>query len=733
MAGFVEAPDNVGFPLAKPRFYVSRAAIDAQFGPEPDPQTNLAEIWLRDPRYLNEVLVQARTTSFGLRDLRIATHSGVRVLLDQAAGIVIDLLVALSLIALLTAGVMLAASSRAEVQRRLAAIGVRRAVGAGRGHVALALGLQALLVAVPAATVGALAGVLATAGPGNRLLTLLNEPPPGSELVLPLAAGWLTSILIPALGAGWPAWRAAGRPPVELLRGAELGGTAKGGRRRGHASLWAAGGLRTLGARLVAARRVRLTATIVTLGLSTAFVLLMLALASALSALETDPGALGKRYQLTASLPVAATAQVAAIPGVRVAAPRYEVQAADSFSLGETIDVVAYPGDHTVFEAPPLSVGRRLRGPGQAEVGIGLADALGLSPGSSLALALPSGAELRLRVAGLVSSLDHDGRVAYIPAGALVKADPSAPYQIAVRLQPHASQATVTTALSALGAQHGAGEWRNGPRCPAGRRSAGDPARGGHRGRARLPVRADPGLRADGAGAQEDRGGASGVRGGPGGCAAAAARSRALHPDTGGGRGHPARAPGLRSRAGQSGCELCHFAPRGDRGRGPGHPRRACPHRWIRRLLGGTSGRPRVGCRWSGVAVRRITRRQALTEALAGAILIEGCGGGGGKLAAGARNGSTLESTWRDPSEDGQLRIAPGEPLLDRTDLGPRAAGVTPLATLAHVTDAHVLDASSPARVSFLDRLGRPFQSTFRPRKRSPRTFWPGQPRPSVR
>jgi 3',5'-cyclic AMP phosphodiesterase CpdA len=55
--------------------------------------------------------------------------------------------------------------------------------------------------------------------------------------------------------------------------------------------------------------------------------------------------------------------------------------------------------------------------------------------------------------------------------------------------------------------------------------------------------------------------------------------------------------------------------------------------------------------------------------------------------------------------------------LTPRLELGARAAPVTVLGTLAHVTDAHVLDASSPARVTFLDRLGPPLQSTFRPQE----------------
>jgi 3',5'-cyclic AMP phosphodiesterase CpdA len=118
---------------------------------------------------------------------------------------------------------------------------------------------------------------------------------------------------------------------------------------------------------------------------------------------------------------------------------------------------------------------------------------------------------------------------------------------------------------------------------------------------------------------------------------------------------------------------------------------------------------------------RQITRRRALSEALTGMLSVSALAGlagcGGGSAAVPARSGSTLRSTWIDPVGDARLRVGPGEPLLHRVELGPRAAPAGVIATLAHITDAHALDASSPARVTFLDRLGPPFQSTFRPQE----------------
>jgi hypothetical protein len=116
----------------------------------------------------------------------------------------------------------------------------------------------------------------------------------------------------------------------------------------------------------------------------------------------------------------------------------------------------------------------------------------------------------------------------------------------------------------------------------------------------------------------------------------------------------------------------------------------------------------------------RLTRRQAIAGTLAGAaalgaVGLSGCGDATDTVPA--PNGSTLLSTWIDASGDGQLRVGPAEPLLDRVALGPRSRITAELARFAHLTDAHVLDASSPARVPFLARLGPPVQSTFRPQE----------------
>ena len=139
-------------------------------------------------------------------------------------------------------------------------------------------------------------------------------------------------------------------------------------------------------------------------------------------------------------------------PGVADVAPRYATDGADSYRLGEPLRLVAFPGDHTRFEAPPLAAGRRIRGPDEIEVGLGLADALGLRPGSTFAVQLAGGTEARFRVAGVVRALENDGRIGWVQPTRLLEADPGLEPSLAVRLDGGADRAAVTRELVALGA-----------------------------------------------------------------------------------------------------------------------------------------------------------------------------------------------------------------------------------------------------------------------------------------
>jgi len=84
-------------------------------------------------------------------------------------------------------------------------------------------------------------------------------------------------------------------------------------------------------------------------------------------------------------------------------------------------------------------------------------------------------------------------------------------------------------------------------------------------------------------------------------------------------------------------------------------------------------------------------------------------------VAAGAS--STVDTTIADRDGDNRLEPAPGDAYEQRRELGSRIAERpgTALWTFGQLTDIHVVDEASPARVEFLDKLGPPFTSAYRP------------------
>lgn len=449
VAGIALSVDNVAFPLATvPRIYVAQAEIDRRFGADPDPGANLALVWLADPDRLDITLAAARPAAFGLRTEQLLTRRGVQQVIDQAAGIVIALLAVFALVASACAGAMLAAAAGADVRRRAPVLGLQRALGATRRQVIAEQLLDVAVVAAPAAALGLGVGAFAAAAPTSALLGYLNEVGPGLALLGPLAAAFAGLVAVVIAGAAWPAWQLTRRPVTSLLRGGDLPPAPARRRTGGRAS---SAGLLMLGARFALARRGRWLASVGVLAVATAAVLLILAVADLLVSLRDDPGTLGRRYALTVPGTARDAAAVARVPGVAAAAQRSTIEAADSFSLTQPLRVIAYPADHVAFEAAPLATGRRLRTAREVEVGLGLADALGLRPGSLLAIQSPTGRELRFRVAGVVRALENDGRIVYARTAPLLRDDPSLGGPIAVRLERGADRGEVTRRLARAG------------------------------------------------------------------------------------------------------------------------------------------------------------------------------------------------------------------------------------------------------------------------------------------
>jgi 3',5'-cyclic AMP phosphodiesterase CpdA len=111
-----------------------------------------------------------------------------------------------------------------------------------------------------------------------------------------------------------------------------------------------------------------------------------------------------------------------------------------------------------------------------------------------------------------------------------------------------------------------------------------------------------------------------------------------------------------------------------------------------------------------------VRRRRSFVLAVLATLVLAGCGAAASRDPGNGAT-STLRATWVDRDGDGTLARGPGERMVPRTELAPASRPGATLATLAFVTDVHVRDPESPARASLLDRLGPPFNSTFRPQE----------------
>jgi metallophosphoesterase (TIGR03767 family) len=124
-----------------------------------------------------------------------------------------------------------------------------------------------------------------------------------------------------------------------------------------------------------------------------------------------------------------------------------------------------------------------------------------------------------------------------------------------------------------------------------------------------------------------------------------------------------------------------------------------------RRFLAGTAGA--AGAAWAP---------QLWTPARAGALATT-------LRRAGAPDGTTLATTVVRGSGPGYVTLSegPGWPTIVRTELVEPRRGRDdrrrPLAAVVHLTDVHLIDAQSPGRVEFLDRLGEPFTGAQRPQE----------------
>jgi len=190
----------IGYPVAAELFETTRSPTTIYVRANQDFIDDVAEVLPATVNPEQPDAVQVSRPSDALDARRAA---------DEA---LTNLLIGLGAVALLVAGVAIANIMVISVLERRMEIGVRRAIGATRGHIRLQFLIESMLLAGIGGVLGIALGAAITVGyAASRDLTVA-VPPQG------LALSVLAALAIGAIAGLYPAIRASRIPPAEAVR-----------------------------------------------------------------------------------------------------------------------------------------------------------------------------------------------------------------------------------------------------------------------------------------------------------------------------------------------------------------------------------------------------------------------------------------------------------------------------------------------------------------------------------